>query len=62
MPSQYPSCPLRHDARCMGAPCALSVRVGRPDGGGEYHCALAGDGGGRAVTDVREGRDPCART
>ena len=37
-----PLCPIRQDAKCMGAPCAMSLRSVRDDGVWVFTCALAG--------------------
>lgn len=58
-----PLCPIRNDAHCMGAPCALSLRHVRDDGVWVFSCALAGDGEGRAVIDERgDGARDAGRT
>ena len=55
-----PICPLRRDAKCLGAMCALSVAR---DDDERITCALAGDGRNRAVIDRRgRGEDPVERT
>ena len=36
-----PLCPIRDDAKCMGAPCAWSVRHVRDDGVWVFTCAVA---------------------
>lgn len=36
-----PICPIRSDAKCMGAPCAWSVRHVRDDGVWVFTCAVA---------------------
>lgn len=59
-----PICPLRGDAKCVGAVCALSLahHSGVTDEL-HYSCALAGEGHDRAVIDRREpAKDPVGRT
>lgn len=58
-----PLCPIRLDAKCMGAPCAMSLRSVRDDGVWVFTCALAGVGEGRTIVDERrDSKDPCDRT
>lgn len=57
-----PLCPVRRDAKCMGAMCAWSRRVE----GGTLVCAVAarqGDAKGLPVIDARKAdADPVERT
>lgn len=65
MPKAYqPLCPLRGDAKCTGAMCALSLEhVDTPSRELYFSCSLAGEGHHRAVIDRRdEGADPVRRT
>lgn len=57
-----PLCPLRGDAKCMGAVCAWSRRTVREDGVWVFTCAACGGADGVPVVDERpEGRDPVER-
>lgn len=57
-----PICPIRKDAKCMGAMCALSRHSVDSKGVWLFTCAMT-DGKGVPVIDRREaGKDPVERT
>lgn len=62
-----PLCPIRNDAKCMGAACALSRHVADSVAGKVFACALVDNGEtqkhGLAVVDMRQKNDdPIFRT
>lgn len=66
MAKYQPICPIRNDAGCMGAMCALSRHATGEGGELLFTCSLASRDGterGLAVIDRREPtRDPVERT
>lgn len=65
MAKYQPICPIRNDAKCMGAMCALSRHVAGESGELLFTCSIASRDGGRglAVIDRREpAKDPVERT
>lgn len=49
-----PICPIRADAKCMGAMCAWSSKHVREDGVYVFTCAVVDHGGSPAVIDTNQ--------